>query len=285
MRKSTWTEARLRRLFDRYDRRYWRGTLHEYRVEVAVLDGIYGDCRWKMRRIRVDPAGHRSDREVGSTLLHEMAHAATAGDHTHGSRFLAEIERLLRLGAPIDLTFPDAPSAPRLRSIPRRLRRVRKALRRAFDAERRRVERKCAELEAQGQPVQIVDLDQEFEDAGSEGCSWTAALALVAQPHGLLDVDMRPLPHVEPKVAGWKRAHRRGRRARVEERHGEAIFRARAEATGAITIDELAERSGVPRGLVAKWARSWARSRGRQTATLARGSVPATCRTQQRGRP
>jgi hypothetical protein len=108
--KSLWTEQRLVYLFVRYNRRFWRGRLPKVRVCAVALEGSLGEWDTEEREIRID-VRHQSDREIRSTMLHEMAHLAanaTAG-HDHGSKFWAQIERLLRQKAPITIGFPEAP--------------------------------------------------------------------------------------------------------------------------------------------------------------------------------
>ncbi len=110
--KTTWTQARLQRLFERYDRRYWRGKLSRvYAVEIADLskNRHLGICYRKTRKIVLDITAHSKDREIRATLLHEMAHAAdkSKSRHDHGDGFLAQIEYLLRKRAPITLQMPE----------------------------------------------------------------------------------------------------------------------------------------------------------------------------------
>lgn len=74
--KTNWTQVRMERLFARYNRRYWDGRLPSYAVAPERLDGCVGLCDSKARKITVDVDAHRSDAEVRSTVLHEMAHVA-----------------------------------------------------------------------------------------------------------------------------------------------------------------------------------------------------------------
>jgi len=102
----------LQRLFERYDRRYWRGKLSRvYAVENADLskNRCLGICYRKTRKIVLDITAHSKDRERRATLLREMAHAAdnSKSGHAHGDGFLAQIEYLLRQRAPITLQMPE----------------------------------------------------------------------------------------------------------------------------------------------------------------------------------
>ena len=98
--KTQWNDERLGRLFKRYNRIYWRGRLPRYRVRAAALDPTVhcAHCNPSKRIIEIDPSQCASDRVVRSKLLHEMVHAAIPSNHD--LKFCAELERLLRLGAP-----------------------------------------------------------------------------------------------------------------------------------------------------------------------------------------
>jgi hypothetical protein len=98
--KTQWGDERLDRLFKRYNRIYWGGRLPRYRVRTAALDSTVhsAHCDPRKRIIEIDPSQCASDRVVRSKLLHEMVHAAIPSNHD--LKFCAEIERLLRLGAP-----------------------------------------------------------------------------------------------------------------------------------------------------------------------------------------
>jgi|ERR1700678_2560676 SprT-like family len=71
---------------------------------------VMGLCEWKRKVITIDVERHKSDREVRSTLLHEMAHAAASirGSRGHDPKFFAQLEKLLRLRAPIAIDTPEA---------------------------------------------------------------------------------------------------------------------------------------------------------------------------------
>jgi hypothetical protein len=83
-------------LFQRFNDKYWKGDLPHYNV--LVNDKYYcGLCKKQERTIYINPATSES---VPRTLLHEMAHAAVAGNE-HRKAWLNEIRRLIRLGAPL----------------------------------------------------------------------------------------------------------------------------------------------------------------------------------------
>ncbi len=94
------TQTQLRRLLDRYNRRYWRGRLPHY--EIILSEKHWGSaCDRKSRRIYLHPVlFERLDEDaIHRTLIHEMAHAATRG--VHGRAWQREMKRLKRMGAPV----------------------------------------------------------------------------------------------------------------------------------------------------------------------------------------
>src|ERR1035441_7340506 len=92
--KTAWTEQRLRDIFARYSGKYWRGRLPVYRLVIRAMPNTMGMCDWKRKVITIDVEQHKSDREVRSTLLHEMAHAAAfiRGSREHDLKFFAQLE-------------------------------------------------------------------------------------------------------------------------------------------------------------------------------------------------
>jgi hypothetical protein len=113
-----WPEKRLQRLFQRYNQKFWNGRLAGWMVQDSPdIPSIYGYCSSsKTKRIYVRVEAHKSDRHVRATLIHEMAHAATY--RGHGGRWLLEMQRLKRAGAPtIALDFLKMPSGKVRRRI------------------------------------------------------------------------------------------------------------------------------------------------------------------------
>lgn len=88
------------RLFDEFNRKYWRNRLPKYRViRRATLRGeCLGICSNQTKTIllRRDLAGE----DLRLTLLHEMCHIGTDSWCGHGPRFLRKVHRLRRLGEP-----------------------------------------------------------------------------------------------------------------------------------------------------------------------------------------
>ena len=87
----------LSRLFDSFNKTFFRGRLPKYRVRLRILrrclDDEYGHCDDHKRIIYIDRGlDPESERR---TLLHEMCHIGTRG---HGKRFQAKLARLAQLG-------------------------------------------------------------------------------------------------------------------------------------------------------------------------------------------
>src|ERR1700680_4722535 len=87
---------KLQNLFDKYNQKYFKGALADYKVIQSDRYGGLGMCRRKQREIHIQ-AG-LAGRKLRETLLHEMAHANSNGQH--GKSWLAEMYRLARAGAP-----------------------------------------------------------------------------------------------------------------------------------------------------------------------------------------
>jgi len=93
----------LRKLFQEFNRRYFGDRLPSYSIRVGRCTwlGESGSCNPRKKLIKV-AAGQPDERAV-SILLHEMAHAATTGNH--GMPWKREMIRLRQAGAP--LAEPD----------------------------------------------------------------------------------------------------------------------------------------------------------------------------------
>jgi hypothetical protein len=98
---TNWTDERLRRLFERYNARFWSGALAGWTAEfLSDHSGAFGFCDKNAKRVEIRLETHKSDREVRATLVHEMAHAAVGADHDETWRL--EMVRLRKAGAPTD---------------------------------------------------------------------------------------------------------------------------------------------------------------------------------------
>jgi hypothetical protein len=120
--KTGWSSTRLPRLFERYNQKFWAGRIRNFTAAAKRLDGPLGFCDSRAGEITIDVEAHHTDREVRSTVLHEMAHAAAGRCRiAQGYKFWAEIEGLLRMGVPIDVTNSEAPGLRILAgAVPRR---------------------------------------------------------------------------------------------------------------------------------------------------------------------
>lgn len=195
--KTAWSPRRLARLFDRYNGKFWAGRIGNFTVSAPALGGPLGLCDSKAREIHIDVEAHRTDREVRSTLLHEMAHGAAGRCRiAHGYKFWAEVEGLLKKGAPIDVTNSEAPGLRILAgAVPKRFPLARLAVERI---ERARVK----ELEKQtfDDVEEITDavIVERFEEAAMVlhkkelAESWRTARWTVGLEYGLLDVGGKP---------------------------------------------------------------------------------------------
>jgi hypothetical protein len=91
--KTAWTVKRLERLYARYNWHFWQGRLPHIPVRIAQMKdelGLYkGLYEPNPQRITLDIRKHKNDREIRSTLLHEIAHAAAGerASEVHGSKF------------------------------------------------------------------------------------------------------------------------------------------------------------------------------------------------------
>jgi hypothetical protein len=242
--KTHWSDERLRNLFKHYNQRYWRGRLSRYRVIQSALSENHCDgyCDLRRKKILIDPAGHNSDRDLRATLLHEMAHAASRKPG-HGVGFFAQMERLIRLGAPVTVDSPEAGNAQILAEIvPRRFPKMR--------AKMERVEKKRQrDVIAQAQGLPFTDITDEmivarFEDALE--LKWKNALLAVGLENGLVDETGRPLTaHAKRLIAKGRKVHGQARRAHVEaERHWQQILGQPCVSESTELRDEASQVSG-----------------------------------------
>jgi SprT-like family len=99
--------TQLRALFQEFNRQHFDGRLPAYAIRVPerIPSRTHFDpCgRFNRKRRLIEIARDLPDGEAISTLLHEMAHAATGGGH--GSTWKREMIRLREAGAP--LVDPD----------------------------------------------------------------------------------------------------------------------------------------------------------------------------------
>jgi hypothetical protein len=213
-RKTTWADQRLRNLFDRYNRIYWQGSLSMYRVIISSLasEGCIGRCNRINRLIEIDPDGHTSDKQLRSTLLHEMCHATSRGGHS--LEFFREVERLLKRRAPVSVYCGEAGRAKILNGIiPKQFPLLRKKMERIEKQRVRELEAHFKSHPPDGkQVITNDDIVAEFEDEERVAVTWKQARFAVGLQYGLTDEAGRP-------VDGWaKRLLERGRRAHAAAR-------------------------------------------------------------------
>jgi hypothetical protein len=189
---SNWTESRLQRLFVRYNRRFWHGRLRGVRFCISPLERCYGEWLLKQREIRIDIDRHEgNDREIRSTLLHEMCHVAAGPDHN--SKFWAEIERLLCRRAPIAVGFPETDGLQIVENaVPRRFLLARRLLNKVHRQQQRKLEAEARNSGREDLTLTEEDLLQEFADSDVASLRWKRALRLVGSKYGLLDIDGKP---------------------------------------------------------------------------------------------
>lgn len=215
--RSEWSDLRLSRLATRYNRRYFEGRVRNYTFTIGELrSGLLGLTDDRALTVTIDPTKHKNDRDIRSTLLHEMAHvtAATSAEprDPHDSNFLAEIERLLALGAPVSVDCTEAGRAVTIAAIPAHFVRVRRRLKRAFEREQSSI----LALQVDGAIADMdVQIEDEFHNLGLEGDEpWDVALAILGPQYGLTDVDGVPLAGSKKIVQRCHTAFNSGRATR-----------------------------------------------------------------------
>ncbi|MCI0617213.1 SprT-like domain-containing protein [bacterium] len=228
--KTDWTDGeRLQKLFAHYNGLYWNGRLKRYAVSSQKLDGIYGICDHNARCIRIDIEKHKSDREVRSTLLHEMCHAAAGRKerYSHGSAFCEQLEMLLRAGAPITINFPEFGNRKFLMAIPKQFKLVRKAFKPVEERYQRAIQKRVKKLIQRGEkPIDFEDIVfDEVSDWTMEGASWRQILFGIGEEYGLCDIDNRPHEIYQPLFKQLYKTYRKARRQYLEFKRAEAVFR------------------------------------------------------------
>jgi len=208
-----WSDERLRKLFERYNQLYWRGKLSRYRVILADLskERAWGLCEWKKKIIRID----LHSPQLRGTLLHEMAHAASRSGHT--VPFFAQLEHLLKRGAPVKVDAAEAGNVSILNDvIPKRFPLLRAKMQRAESRRAGRLLKYTRKKRLKTYTVTDDMIIGEFEDAAME-VTWKRALVFIGLQYGLTDESGRPLSAWARRVIrGGRRAYRRARRDHLE---------------------------------------------------------------------
>lgn len=228
--KTTWSEERVRSAFARYNRRYWRGRLPHCRLVIEAMPGTMGPCDWARKVIKIDVDQHKSDREVRSTLLHEMAHAAAfiRGSRGHDFKLFAEVEDLLRLRAPIAIDTPEAGSIRILSDlVPSRFPLLKRKIDRLQTRRDRALNRLIAERNLPVRTVTDDDILGEFEQAATE-LTWKQAVIVVGIYNGLADETGRPSTRRSRRLLNEaKRRHARSRRNYLQLKKDDRNFQTR----------------------------------------------------------
>ena len=90
----------LRTLFKQFNEEYWGGRLPAYSIRIVARMTSLGEWgRWLKKRRLIQILRGLSDEDMISTLLHEMAHAATNGGH--GMPWKKDMIRLRSARAPL----------------------------------------------------------------------------------------------------------------------------------------------------------------------------------------
>ena len=229
MAMTSWTVARLTRLFEHYRQRFWSGRLPTYAITVAPLENAFGRCDHDECCVIIDISRHTSDRGVRSTLLHEMAHVA-AGPQSlgHDSAFFAQLARLLRRRAPIGMGSAENENRPFLHVIPKHFVLCRRALRATYARRTRAIEGLIEQQRREGRPVSEIDAADaavsDAENVGMEGVPWRGALLAIGREYGLLDIDNKPLPWATEIVRRARQAHARAYGFWREEEQAKAVL-------------------------------------------------------------
>jgi hypothetical protein len=213
-----WGEKRLQWLFDRYNRKHWRGRLPRYRIVPTALECL-GQCHYRKRIIEIGPSRHESDRHVRATLLHEMAHAAAPGSR-HGLEFFAEMERLLRRGALVTIEAGDVGGVRILNDIvPRRFTLLRKKVQRLEARRANAISHLAAQKKLPTETITDERIINAVGDAEITDRTWKAALLKLGVEYGLTDESGRPKNQWARRiVAKAEKVHRNARRAYLTEK-------------------------------------------------------------------
>ena len=191
--KTSWSDQRLRKLFDRYNLLYWNGQLTSWQIVRAKLKAALGVCYSKHALIEIDISSHRNDRHVRATVLHEMAHAV-ARRPGHGLAFFAQMEMLIRRGALVSIEHGDSGGAHIYGDlVPRRFPLLREKMEAMERMRAKQVERYCAKQKlTETQTITANDIIEEFGGCELAAYTWKVALHALGHEYGLSDDTGRP---------------------------------------------------------------------------------------------
>ena len=158
--------------------------------------------------LHIDVSHHASERELRSTVLHEMIHAVV-GRGGHHAPFWTHLEHSLSQGAPIAVGCPElGERGSHLGIIPRRFRRCRRLFRPIYERQQREINRMRLQPFALTPKV----IETECEDAAIAGTVWRALWQAQAGIYGFVDLDGRLRPWAKRFRAAARRGYARGRR-------------------------------------------------------------------------
>jgi hypothetical protein len=154
-----------------------------------------------------------------------MVHLAAGPGTGHDSPFFEQLERLLRVRAPIRLGFPENQSRPSFESIPKRFPLCRRVLAPLYKRRWRQIQREFAsEPEAEPEETPKDIFLEGIEAAAMYGDTWKKAVMWAATKIGALDIDDR----IQPWARRWlKPAREVYRTARLAHLASPAMRRSR----------------------------------------------------------
>lgn len=201
--RTRWTQRRLDGLFQEYNRLYFAGRLKHWGVVIAKLErGAVGFCEPQWKQLHIDvcriqlvtDSSASADREISSTLLHEMAHAA-ARRMGHGYEFWEQMENLLRQSAPVTVGFPEAPNSKNLADvIPKRFPLSRRVMNEIEARRAEEVEKYATKKRLETQTISDEQIIADFVGAAFDmpTASEKEVVSAVAERYGLFDVGGKP---------------------------------------------------------------------------------------------
>jgi hypothetical protein len=233
--KTTWNNQRLERLFANYNRRFWAARLKAIPVKLGACPGKTMGYWQSGKGITVDVMRHPSDREIRSTLLHEMCHHAsgdTSGLGGHGPKFFSQLERLLRQGAPVSIGSPETGGVVILSGVvPKRFPLCCALMEKAERQREKEVYAVAAKEHASfsGETIGLETIAGQVERLVSEnGVMPNMAIKCVSAEYGLTNIEGKPTSRWAGKVLkAARKAAKRARHEYLAERRREEQFNRR----------------------------------------------------------
>ena len=193
---TNWTQRRLDNLFLRYNETYFNGALSAWSAAIVKLDArVGGLCEKTHKQVIVDTDKYESDAQIRSTLLHEMAHAASPTNSGHGYEFWAQLEQLMRKRAPVTVGFPEAPDCTMLDDVvPKEFPLCRKAMNKLQERKNRNVAKETKAKNLQTEYISDEKILHEFTSAVYEqdNLSESDIVAEIGKENGLLNIEGKP---------------------------------------------------------------------------------------------